>query len=505
MSDDRTRVVIIGGGLAGASCVDTLVSRGFSGTITMLCEEPVLPYHRPPLSKDFLGGQMEVDELYVHPESFYAKHKIDVRLETAARSIDVEGQGVELDDGSWLPYDWLVLATGSAARSLDVAGSDSASVLSLRTAADAERLRERLDDAERVVVIGAGWIGTEVAAWSTRNGAHVVLVDPLGTPLERILGPDVGQRVGELHTTDGVELRMQTSIASFDLGPDGELRAAVTSTGEHIECDLAVVAIGVEPRDEIAAAGGLSTPNGIAVDESLLAQPAILGVGDVALHAHPLFGPIRVEHWGVARNHGQAAAATIIDGTPEPYNGIPYFMSRQHDTLLEYWGHAARWDEVVIRDGDQPGTLTALYVYNGRVLAGLSMGIGGAAEPICTLIEQQQRVDLERARDTDRSLFEAAAQDPPDPADRFARLGIGDGTVAMVDGQEVAVHRDTCGALQSVSAICTHEGCTVDWNRAEQSWDCPCHGARFHADGRVMRGPATSPLEVIEITEGVAT
>ncbi|HEY3162780.1 MAG TPA: NAD(P)/FAD-dependent oxidoreductase [Candidatus Limnocylindrales bacterium] len=316
------RIVIVGAGLAAARAAEALRTNGYDGTITLLGDEPERPYLRPPLSKEYLRGESQRDQVFVHPEAFYAEHEIEMRPSSPVGAIEPASREVVLADGNRLGFDRLLLATGARPRRLPVPGADLPGVVAVRTLADSDALRVAAADAERVVVVGAGWIGSEVAASLRMLGRRVVLVAPDVVPLERVLGPEIGGVYRDLHAEHGVKLRLGTSVSRI-LGRD-RVDAVETAAGERIAADLVVVGIGVEPRTELAVAAGLDVGDGIEVSASLeTSVPGIFAAGDVASAWHPFYARrLRSEHWANAKFQGTAAAKAML-GDETAYDRIP--------------------------------------------------------------------------------------------------------------------------------------------------------------------------------------
>ena len=301
-------VVIVGGGLAGAAAAETLRDEGYKGRIAMFGEEPDLPYERPPLTKDYMRGESPFEKAVVHPASWYDERRIDLALGTAVTAIDPHESILTLRDGTRVAFDRLLLATGSAPRVLDVPGNALEGVHHLRTRAQADAIREAVPAAGHVVVVGGGWIGTEVAASIRQSGAAVTIVMPDAVPLERNLGIEVGSIVRDLHLEHGVEILAGRQVVGF--GGRTSVEAVHLGDGSSIEADLVVVGIGATPRVELATAAGLAVSDGVVVDEYLATSRAgIFAAGDVAAAWHPVFeSRIRVEHWDNARRQGRVAA-----------------------------------------------------------------------------------------------------------------------------------------------------------------------------------------------------
>ena len=386
------RIVIVGAGLAGARAAEGLRKAGYDGSIALLGAEPERPYLRPPLSKDYLRGDTPRDKVYVHPEAFYTDQRIDLETSAPVRSISPTDRAVVLEDGRRLAFDRLLIATGAEPRDLSVPGADLAGVVGLRTMADADALRTAAANAERIVVIGAGWIGSEVAASLRMLDRQVTIVAPESVPLERVLGPEVGGVYRDLQREHGVELRLGTSAARI-VGTD-RVRAVETGSGERIPADLVVVGVGVVPRTNLAAEAGLAVGDGIEVDATLeTSQPGIFAVGDVAGAWHPFYGRrLRSEHWANAKFGGSAVAPLMLGGST-PYDRIPYFYSDQYDLGMEYTGFARGTDRLVVRGSLADRVFIAFWLQDERVVAGMNANIWDVAKPIEALIRARAAVD----------------------------------------------------------------------------------------------------------------
>jgi 3-phenylpropionate/trans-cinnamate dioxygenase ferredoxin reductase subunit len=402
MSTERT-FVIVGASLAGAQAAESLRREGFDGRVVLVGEEAERPYERPPLSKDFLRGEAGREKVYVHDESFYADHDIELRTSTRVVAIDPAAGQVRLEDGESLPYDRLLLATGAAPRHLSIPGSDLPGVHLLRTLEDSESLRQAITQANRMVVVGAGWIGSEVAAAARQMDTEVVLIERGNLPLERVLGPEVGAVYRDLHVDHGVEFLSGTGVEAF--AGARSVEEVCTPDGRRIACDLVVVGVGAAPRVELAKAAGLVIEDGIAVDERLeTSVPGVFAAGDVAAAWHPLYGArIRVEHWANALNQGPAAARNML-GLNVPYERLPYFFSDQYDLGMEYTGFAPSWDKVVFRGDPAKREFIAFWLADGRVVAGMNANVWDVTGPIGELIRRRVTVDPSRLADPDVPL-----------------------------------------------------------------------------------------------------
>jgi 3-phenylpropionate/trans-cinnamate dioxygenase ferredoxin reductase component len=384
----RGAFVIVGGGLAGAKAAEALRTSGFAGPVVIVGSEPDLPYERPPLSKEVLRGEAEDSSALVHPEDYYREHDIELRLETSVSSIDTAAGTVSTADGASIGYERLLIATGAEPRRLDVPGADLDGIHYLRTLADSQDLRSALRTASRLAVVGAGWIGSEVAASARQLGVEVALIDPMSAPLVRVLGPELGQVYLDLHREHGVSLHMDTAVAGFS--GNGRVSGVVTGEGSAIDADLVVVGIGVEPRVDLAQAAGLET-----------SVPGVFAAGDVAAAWHPLLNRrLRVEHWANALNQGETAGHNML-GQARPYDPVPYFFSDQYDLGMEYRGHATSWDEVVFRGAAQSRDFIAFWLSDGAVVAALNANRWDDGDALTALVDSGASVEPARLADED--------------------------------------------------------------------------------------------------------
>jgi 3-phenylpropionate/trans-cinnamate dioxygenase ferredoxin reductase subunit len=400
--------VIAGAGLAGAKAAETLREEGYEGKLVIVGAERERPYERPPLSKDYLRGESERESAYVHPEGFYAERDIELRLERSVLALDAAAHEVQLDDGERIPYARLLIATGAEPRRLPVPGADLDGVFYLRTLADSDVLRGRLERGGRVVVVGAGWIGCEVAASARQKGLEVTVLDPLSVPLERVLGTELGAVYRDIHADHGVTMRMGTGVEGFE--GSGSVARVRTSDGGALDCDFVVVGIGVTPRTALAERAGLAVDDGVLVDERLCTSaPEVFAAGDVANELHPFYGErIRVEHWGNALEQGPVAARAMLGGEDAVYDRLPYFFSDQYDVGMEYAGYASNWDRVVFR-GDVAGReFVAFWLVGDHVVAGMNVNVWDVNDAIQALIRSRAAVDDARLADPDVPLEELA-------------------------------------------------------------------------------------------------
>ena len=395
--------VIVGASLAGAKAAEELRERGFDGDVILIGAEKERPYERPPLTKDYVRGESEREKAYVHPSEFYEQHEIELLKGTTVTGIDPGGSRITLDDGRELAYDRLLLSTGAEPRRLSVPGAELEGVYYLRTLADCDGLRERMDAGGHVAVVGAGWIGSELAASARQRGLEVTLIDPLALPNERIFGPEIGGFYRDVHARHGVELVLGDGVEALE--GDRAAERVRTISGGVFDCDFAVIGIGVTPRVELAAAAGAKIENGIVVNQQLRTTlPGVFAAGDVANAWHPFFKRnIRVEHWANALNQGPAAARAML-GEPVSYDRIPYFFSDQYAVGMEYSGYATSWDQVVFRGDADSGEFLAFWLHDSRVVAGMNVNVWDVNEHVQALIRSRRPVELEALRDPDVPL-----------------------------------------------------------------------------------------------------
>lgn len=365
-----TNIVIVGAGLAGAAAAGELRTLGHEGSITLIGAEPHPPYERPPLSKSYLTGSATVDSTLVHDPQWYADQAIDLRVGTPVSGLDLAGHRVRTESGDEIAFDRLLLATGSSPRRLSFADQAGVPTAYLRTIEDSDRIRATLRPGARIAIIGAGWIGLEVAAAARGTGADVVVLESAELPLLRVLGPQVAQIFADLHRGRGVDLRLGTNVTTSDLA----------------EADLVVVGVGVIPDTSLALEAGLAVENGILVDATLrTSHPDVWAVGDVANHDHPVLGRrVRVEHWDTAIEQAKVAAHNLLGGQ-QRYERLPYFFTDQYDLGMEYVGHATPGPpatEVVIEGDPQACPWRAFWLDEGRVWAGIHVNDWGAIDEI---------------------------------------------------------------------------------------------------------------------------
>jgi 3-phenylpropionate/trans-cinnamate dioxygenase ferredoxin reductase subunit len=390
--------VIVGGGVAAAAAVQGLRERGFDDRIVLVGEEPEVPYERPPLSKEYLRGEQGRDALPVHPEEWYREQDVELRLGVRATALDPSGPAVTLEGGERLDADGILLATGGRPRRMR--GEPSDRVLYLRSVEDADRLREVIGSG-RLVVVGAGFIGAEVAASARSRGAEVTVLEKNHVPLNRAIGEDMGRIYAAIHRDHGVDLRTEDGVAAIEETRDGLV--VRTERGDSIETDAVLVGIGIEPNVELAQAAGLEVDNGVEVDQRCeTSAPRVFACGDMANHAHPTFGrAIRVEHFDNALKMGTHVAGSML-GEKGPFTDPHWFWSDQYDVNLQYAGFAYEWDEIVIRGSMEELDGVAFYLMEGVLLGALGLNRGRDVRRAMKLIGS--RPDRAGLRDEDTDL-----------------------------------------------------------------------------------------------------
>lgn len=393
--------VIVGANLCGGTAVHTLRQEGFDGRIVLVGGEDALPYERPPLSKEYLRREQSLDSLFLQPSSWYETNRVELRLGTRATAVDSGSRAVELSDGERLEYDAVLLATGGRPRKLP--GEPLERVLYLRTIGDADRIRSELEPGRHLVVVGAGFIGAEVAASARTLGLEVTCLEMLDVPLERALGREMGRLYAEIHREHGVELRTGEGVESIEQTDGGVV--VRTTLGASIEGDAVVVGVGIEPNIELGESAGAKIDNGIVVDEFCRTTVGgVFAAGDIANHWHPVFGRhVRVEHFDNAIKHGAAAARNMM-GRAEPYDDPHWFWSDQYDHNLQYSGYAARWDQIVVRGSTEERNFVAFYLEDGVVLAALGLNRGKDVRRAMKLIRTKAKPDPKLLRDEDVDL-----------------------------------------------------------------------------------------------------
>jgi 3-phenylpropionate/trans-cinnamate dioxygenase ferredoxin reductase component len=386
------RVVIVGGGGVGDAAAFALRKRGFDGEVVIVSADRDRPYDRPYLSKEFVRGEIDAPKVFLHSEDDFARERVELRLESRVKGGSMRDRRLELADGGHLDFDVLVLGLGGTPRRLpDI--PTAANVRTLRSLRDSEALREALLASSRLLLIGAGFIGAEVAASARLLGKDVVIVEALPVPLQRALGREVGEIYAAIHRSHGVAVRTGTTVQRWHTEGD-RVVGATLSDGTRETVDLVLVAVGIEPNLELPRALDLPLDGGgVRVDASLRAAANVYVGGDIAFHHHPVLDrSVRVEHWEVAKGHGRGIAANIAGGD-QPYTKLPYFWSDQYDVNLEYRGQASGEDTAVWR-GDREGLkFSVFYLRDGVVNGVLSMNDSETNEMGGKLIESRRKVD----------------------------------------------------------------------------------------------------------------
>ncbi|OCB36936.1 pyridine nucleotide-disulfide oxidoreductase [Mycobacterium malmoense] len=400
--------VIIGGGLAGAKAVEALRDSDFDGRIALFAEEERLPYERPPLSKEYLAGKKSLTDFTVHDSDWYDDHNVDLRLGSRVSAVNAGEHTVALPDGTTVRYDKLLLATGSSSRRPPIPGSDADAVHYLRTYEDAVALNCVLAEGSSLAVVGAGWIGLEVAAAARQRGVEVTVVESAKQPLVAALGETVGEVFAGLHRDHGVDLRLEAQVEEITT-TGGKATGLKMRDGSAVAADAVLVAVGAKPNVELAEQAGLAMGSGgVLVDTSLrTSDPDIYAVGDIAAAEHPLFGGrIRTEHWANALKQPAVAAAGML-GSPGEYAELPYFFTDQYDLGMEYVGHASGSERVVFRGDVAAREFVAFWLDpENRVLAGMNVNVWDVLDDVKALIRSGSSVDPDRLADPETPLAE---------------------------------------------------------------------------------------------------
>jgi 3-phenylpropionate/trans-cinnamate dioxygenase ferredoxin reductase subunit len=399
------RVVIVGAGQAGAQVAVSLRQLGFAGEITLLGEEPHLPYQRPPLSKAYLGGEMALERTWLRSEGYYQKHGIDLRLGVCVARILRAERTVVCADGARLGYSALALCTGTRARRLDVPGVDLPGALYLRTLADADRIKASVTPRATAVIIGGGYIGLEVAASLRKLGCTVAVIEALKRVMNRVVAAPVSAFFAAEHARHGVEIVTDAAVAALE--GDGLVRRVVCTDGRSFPADLAVIGIGAVPSDELARDAGLEVANGVVVDGfGRTSDPAIFAAGDVTNHPNALFDRrMRLESVHNAMEQAKAAARAIA-GKPQAYADVPWFWSDQYDLKLQIAGVGDPDDELILRGGPATRAFSCLHLRAGHLVAIDCVNRGADFLAAKKLIAERRPIDRARAADPEIRLGE---------------------------------------------------------------------------------------------------
>jgi 3-phenylpropionate/trans-cinnamate dioxygenase ferredoxin reductase subunit len=402
------RVVIVGGGGTGDAAAFALRKLGFDGMVTLISSDRDRPYDRPYLSKEFLRGEVELPKVFLHEEADYSKQGIELQLSRKVTGGSIPGGKLAVDGGGEVEFDVLILGLGGTPRRLHD-GPRAENVVTLRSLRDSKAIRQALERASRLLVIGAGFIGAEVAASAKQMGKEVLMIETAPVPLSRALSPDVGEIYAKLHRDRGVDLRTGTTVQQWHVDA-GRVVGVTLSDGRREEADLVLEAVGIEPNLDLPKALGLTIEGGgVRVDEALRAAEGVYCGGDIALHQHPVLGrAIRVEHWEVAKNQGRGIAASIVEGDT-PYTKLPYFWSDQYDVSMEYRGNASGDDHAVWR-GDRDGLkFSVFYLRNGLIDGVVSMNDSKTNELGGKLIESRRPADESALADMNVDLADLVA------------------------------------------------------------------------------------------------
>ena len=400
-----SHMLIIGGGLAGGTAAEALRNEGFDGDITVVTAEAHPPYQRPPLSKGYLAGTEDLDAVVLHPAEWYEERGIRLITAVAVTSLEPAAHAVELEDGERLTYDAVLLATGATPRMIPLPGHDLPGVMTLRRLDDSDELRAQLrDGGQRLVVIGAGWIGMEVAATARGFGNEVAILERDAVPLAMALGAEMGEVFRTLHLEHGVDLR--TSVDVDRIVGDGRAEGVVVD-GETLPADLVLVGVGASPNTVLAEEAGLDILNGVLTDEALRTSAAyVYAAGDIANAFHPVLQRhLRSEHWANALNAGKVAARSML-GQPASFDDIPYFYTDQYDLGMELSGYAPLMTdaEIVVRGDLDAREFIAFWVDDGRIVAGMNVNVWDVNDKVQDLIRSGARIARDRLRDPEVPL-----------------------------------------------------------------------------------------------------
>jgi 3-phenylpropionate/trans-cinnamate dioxygenase ferredoxin reductase subunit len=400
--------IAVGGGVGAGTAAFALRALGFDGRVIVICDEPRPPYSKPPLSKGVLQGTEPIERSALRPEKWYADKNIELMTGVAVTDVDTAGHSVTLADGASLSYDKLLLATGGKARALPGAGHIPG-IFTLRTVDDALAIRERLQPGAHIVVVGAGFIGAEVAASARTVGCEVTLLEGLETPLQRVLPPVLGDIYAQIHREHGVDVRTSTAIA--DLEQDGNRVIAHAADGEKFVADAIVVGIGMVPNDKLAVKAGLDVDNGVLVDEHCqTSAPDVYAIGDVANGYHPLFRErMRIEHWQHAQHQAKVAAENMV-GTVTSYTEVPWVWSDQYDVNLQVTGRPLPTDDVHLRGNIDGRAFSAVLTRDGEVTAAVAVNRADDVRAIRRLLKAETAIPLEVLADPDTDLTALAEE-----------------------------------------------------------------------------------------------
>jgi len=396
-------VVIAGAGHGAGQVVATLKQKKFAGKIILIGDEAQLPYQRPPLSKKFLAGELDAERLHFKPASFYDDPQIEVHLNTRVERIDRAGKTVIASDGVEFSYDKLVLALGSRVRKIEVPGNDLPGIHYLRSIADVEAIRSKISGNKNVVIVGAGYIGLEVAAVCRQRGLDVTVIEMADRVLSRVVSPNVSDYYQLEHTKHGVKLLLSTGLAAFE--GKRRVKRAITDDGQEIPADFAVVGVGILPNSEIAEAAGLDVVNGIIVDDTCrTADPDIYAIGDCTSHPNAIYGRLlRLESVHNALEQAKTAASNIC-GVESHYSQVPWFWSDQYELKLQIAGLSEGYDDVVLRGDPSSGSFACCYLKDGALIAVDAINSPHEFMQSKALIAKQAKIDREKLADAEIAL-----------------------------------------------------------------------------------------------------
>ena len=402
------RIVIAGAGHAAGQVVASLQQHKFDGQIVLVGDEPYLPYQRPPLSKKFLAGEMPAERLYVKPASFYEDAGVELHLDTTIEALDRETRCLGVSNGDPIVYDALVLALGSRVRRLPVAGTDLEGVHYLRSIADVEAIRADFARGRRLVVIGAGYIGLEVAAVARQAGLDVTVIEMEDRVMSRVVSPEISDYYQIEHANQGVKLELSTGVEGIN--GKKRVKSVTTSDGEEIPADVVVIGVGIEPNTALASAAGLDVDNGILVDDHCrTSDPNIYAIGDCTMHPNGIYGrSLRLESVHNALEQAKTAVANIC-GIDTAYNQVPWFWSDQYDLKLQIAGLSDGYDDVVIRGNPAERSFSCLYLREGRLIAVDAINAPRDFVQSKQLIADGTILDADRLADSDVTLKELAS------------------------------------------------------------------------------------------------
>ncbi len=406
-------IVIVGGGLAGARAAETLRGEGFEGPISLICGEDELPYERPVLSKGYLLGSEERNSAYIHDADWYSDQRIGVKLGSPVAGLDLTGRVVRLASGEEIHYGQLLITTGSLPRKINIDGADLPGVHYLRDIGDSDAILKTIDSGNPMVIVGAGWIGLEIASAARQHDVAVTVLEVADLPLQRVLGDEVAKVFADLHRDHGVDLRLGSGIASIE-GKDGQVTGVVTTEGESIPAAAVIVGIGAAPAIDWATSAGLAGDKGINVDAQLrTSDEHVFAAGDVAAAEHPLLRRrVRIEHWAWANDSGPVAAKAML-GQDIAIDFLPFFYSDQYDLGMEYIGYVepGEADRVVVRGDTAKREFQAFWLKHGKVLAGMHANMwDDGIDPIKELVLAGQQVDADALADPSVALSEVVKQ-----------------------------------------------------------------------------------------------